>query len=507
MVGIEVIDLNEFIEFRNISKSFGSVEVLHDVSFSIKQGEIHALLGENGAGKSTILNIFHGVYQDYSGEIIYNHKPVKFQSVFEANHKGIAKVHQEINLVNELTVGENIALGQEDTKGIFVDRKKIDEKSNQILDELGCVFRSRTKVSDLTAGEKQLVLIAKALYSNANVISFDEPTAALSNNEIEHFFTIVKKLKANGVTIIYVSHRLAEIFQICDRVSVFLDGCYVNTFDAKTVSKRELIYSMVGRNVEMFAQRKLPNLYTDEVTLKVENLTKPGVYEGINFEARKGEIFGFYGLVGSKRTDVVRSIFGAEKDVKGTIYINQEKVTIHDPSDAIKYGIGLVPEERKSQGFIKFFNNGENITLTDIGRYIHHLLINDKEKLHSSEQYIDKLNVNPRDCRKKTANLSGGNQQKVVIAKWLHRHSNILILDEPTKGIDVGAKEEIYNLLEELASQGKTIIIVSSELPEVIGLCDTVLVMSEGKQVALLRGDDINEQDILKNALGGDLNE
>lgn len=499
--------MNEYIEFRNISKSFGKVEVLHDVNFSVKQGEIHALLGENGAGKSTLLNIFHGVYQDYTGEIYYESKKVKFKSVFDANKAGIAKVHQEINLVNELTVGENIALGQEDVKGVFVDRGKIEEKSNEILDELGCSFRSRTKVSKLTAGEKQMVLIAKALYTKAKLISFDEPTAAFSNNEIEHFFRIVNKLKAKGVTILYVSHRLDEIFKLCDRVTVFLDGCYVNTFDAKVVTKEELIFSMVGRDVLMFAKRKLPNLYTDEVVLKVENLYKEDTFKDINFEVRAGEIFGLYGLVGSKRTDVVRSLFGAENNVTGNIYIKNKLVSIKSPSDAINHGIGLVPEERKSQGFINVFNNGENVTLTDIGRYISNFLINDSEKLKSAESYINKLNVNPKDPKKKTANLSGGNQQKVVIAKWLHRNSDILILDEPTKGIDVGAKEEIYNLLEELASQGKTIIIVSSELPEICGLCDTVMVMSEGRQVAVLKDEGINEKGILKFALGGDMNE
>ena len=499
--------MNEYIAFKDISKSFGKIEVLHHINFSIKQGEVHALLGENGAGKSTLLNIFHGVYQDYSGEIVYNHEPVTFKSVFEANKAGIAKVHQEINLVNELTVGENIALGQEDIKGLFIDRKKIDKKANDILDELGCEFRSRTKVSALTAGEKQMVLIAKALYSNANTISFDEPTAALSNTEIEHFFAIIEKLKAKGVTIIYVSHRLPEIFQICDRVTVFLDGSYVNTFDVDKITKEELIYSMVGRDVGMFATRKMPKLYTNDVVLKVENLHKDKTFTDINFEVRKGEIFGLYGLVGSKRTDVVRAIFGAEEEVKGQIYIKGKKRRIHSPSDAIRYGIGLVPEERKSQGFIKVFNNSDNITLTDVSRYVNHLLINDHKKAESSHEYIDRLNVHPRDPKRLTSTLSGGNQQKVVIAKWLHRNSEIFILDEPTKGIDVGAKEEIYNLLEELASKGKSIIIVSSELPEICGLCDTVMVMSEGKQKAILSGEQINEREILKYALGGEIHE
>jgi ABC-type sugar transport system ATPase subunit len=342
------------------------------------------------------------------------------------------------------------------------------------------------------------------LFLNANTISFDEPTAALSNNEIDHFFNIVEKLKNKGVTILYVSHRLNEIFRICDRVSVFMDGEYVETFDAKTVSKERLIHSMVGRDVLMFAKRKMPDLYTDEVTLKVEHLTKPNVFKDISFEVRKGEIFGFYGLVGSKRTDVVRAIFGAEEYVTGDIYIKGKKCKIKSPSDAIKNGIGLVPEERKSQGFIKVFNNGENITLTDVDKYIKYLLINDRQKIKSSDTFMDKLNVNPRDSKRKTATLSGGNQQKVVIAKWLHRNSDILILDEPTKGIDIGAKEEIYNLLEELASKGKTVIIVSSELPEVVGLCDSVLVMSEGRQIKILQGKDINEKEILKYALGGD---
>lgn len=491
------------IKFDYIAKEFPGVKALDGVSFEIKKGEVHALLGENGAGKSTLLNIFHGVYPEYEGKIYINNKLVQFKNANDAIMFGISKVHQEVNLVQELTVGQNIVLGYEPKKGIFIDYKKLHKEANEILRRLRCKFKSEDLVTSLSTGEMQMISIAKALYHKAEIISFDEPTASLSNKEADTLFEIIKELQDNGITIIYVSHRLDEIFKIADRATILRDGKFVDTLNIKEVTREQLIKKMVGRDVSAFAVRNNDRQYKEEIVLRVENLTRNDVFEAVSFELRKGEILGFAGLVGSKRTDVVRAIFGADKKSSGQIYYKGKKVEITSTKQALKIGIGLIPENRKTQGFIKGFTNSSNVGLTCMDKFTKNGFVNHNKKDKNCEHFIAQMNLNPKDPHYFTANLSGGNQQKVVIAKWLSTEVDILILDEPTKGVDVGAKAEIYRLLEELVAKGKSIIMVSSELPEIIGMSDRVVIMHEGRKIKELNYDELSEEKILNYAMGG----
>lgn len=495
--------IEKIIEFKNVGKVFPGVRALDNVSFSINKGEIHALMGENGAGKSTLLNILHGVYTSYEGEVYLKGEKVEFENAHQAIISGIYKVHQEISLVEELTIGQNIALGAEPTKNGFIDYKKLHKKSNEILKKLKCRFKSEDSLKGLSLGEMQMIAIAKALYHDAKIISLDEPTASLSNREVMILFGIIRELQKNGITILYVSHRLDEIFAMCDRISILRDGTYINTFNVKDINKEQLIKNMVGRDTTLFAKREGDRKISNEVVLKVENLSVRDKFENINFELRKGEILGFSGLVGSKRTDIVRTIFGADKKDNGNIYINGKKVEIKNPKKAVKCGIGLVPENRKTQGFIKEFSNSKNIVITALDKILEKIFLNYSKKNKYSQELIDKMQLSPRNLEHKTANLSGGNQQKVVIAKWLFADVDIIILDEPTKGIDVAAKSEIYKLMEELVHSGKSIIMVSSELPEIIGMSDRVLVFNEGKIVKELNYNELSEEKILNYAMGG----
>ncbi|WP_156286106.1 sugar ABC transporter ATP-binding protein [Oceanivirga salmonicida] len=493
----------KIIEFKNITKIFPGVKALDNISFDIKKGEIHALMGENGAGKSTLLNILHGVYPVYDGNILLDNKRVSFNNTHEAIESGIYKVHQEISLVEELTIGQNIVLGKEPLKNGIIDYKKLHEKANEILKKLNCNFKSEDRVKGLSLGEMQMIAIAKALYHNAKIISLDEPTASLSNREVNILSKIIKELKKNGITILYVSHRIEEIFTLCDRITILRDGKYINTFNVKDINKNELIKNMVGRDMSLFANRGNERFIKDEIVLEVKNLTVNNKFKDINFVLKKGEILGFSGLVGSKRTDIVRCLFGADKKDSGEIFINGKKVDIKTPKDAVKNKIGLIPENRKTQGFIKDFSNSSNIVITAVDKLINYFMINYDKKKQNSEQLMNKLRVQPKDIDHKTFNLSGGNQQKIVISKWLFADADIIILDEPTKGIDVGAKSEIYKLMENLVKNGKSIIMISSELPEIIGLSDRVIVFNEGKQIKELMYTELNEEKILYYAMGG----
>ncbi|WP_203249097.1 sugar ABC transporter ATP-binding protein [Sporosarcina beigongshangi] len=492
------------VSFRNISKVYPGVKALDEVSFEIKQGEIHALLGENGAGKSTLLNTLHGVNNEYEGTVEIRGVAVSYKNANDAIKDGISKIHQEVSLIPELTVGQNITLGFEPKKGMFIDYKKLHKEANEILTRMRCRFKSEDLAGTLSTGEMQMIAIAKGLYHNAQVISFDEPTAALTNQEVDTLFSIIEDLKSNGITILYVSHRLDEVFQICDRATVLRDGKHIETFDIKDVTREQLIKKMVGRDVSAYAVRTKASAISEENVLEVENLTVNGVFEDINFHLKKGEILGIAGLVGSKRTDVVRTIFGATRKTGGTIKVNGKLVDIKSPEQGVKLGIGLVPENRKTQGFIKYFDNANNVGLSKMKKFTKFGLLNHKRVTENCNYYAEEINLRPKDPLYMTVNLSGGNQQKVVIAKWLSSDAEILILDEPTKGVDVGAKAEIYRVLEELIEMGKSIIVVSSELPEVLGLSDRIIVMREGKQVKEFKNNDLTEEDILQYAMGVD---
>lgn len=495
---------DHYIAFENISKRFPGCVALDDVSFSIKKGEIHTLLGENGAGKSTLLNILHGIYQPSDGTVSIDGKKVSFHSAHEAILFGIAKVHQEINVVPDMTVAQNIMLGCEPKKGIFIDYKKMNEEAETLLKRLKTNVKPTDKVGTLSTGQMQVLQIAKALHVNAKIISFDEPTSSLSANETETLFEIIGELKQQGITIIYISHRMEEIFRLSDRTTVLRDGKYIGTYEMQGLTKEKLIHSMIGRDVSMFAKRHKPSQVVEgEYVLEVKNLSKQGVFQDISFKLKKGEILGFFGLVGAKRTDVVQAVFGAEKITGGEIFLKGEKIVNRSPHDAVKRKIGLLPENRKTQGFVKDLSNASNICLPSLEKYTKKGLVNHKAKKKRAFELGKKVNLKPEDPDFMTVNLSGGNQQKVIIAKWLSTDADILIFDEPTKGIDVGTKAEIYHLMEELVAQGKSIIMVSSELPEVIGMSDRIIIMHEGEITGEMMRSEFSEDALLNLALGG----
>ena len=491
------------LSFQHISKSFPGVKALRDVSFSIRKGEVHALVGENGAGKSTLLNILKGIYQPDEGQIIYDGSSIKIKSPGHASSIGINMVHQEINLVPELTVGQNILLGNEPMgKGIAINYRELYRRCNEALKELDCPFSDKEQVKKLSAAQMQMIAIARSLMYNSKVVAFDEPTASLSNAETRHLFEIINKLKNNGTSIIYVSHRLEEIFEIADRVTVLRDGKVIDTLNVKDVDKKTLVRLMVGREVSEYMQHTA-NYSTEEVALKVENLTSDGVFENVSFELKRGEILGISGLVGSKRTDGVRAIFGADKFTSGNIYMNGKPIKIKSPNKAIKAGIALLPEERKSQGFIKLMSNDMNVNISSLDKSMKRGKLDYRALKKNTEYYIKELKITPPNPDMETTNLSGGNQQKIVLAKWLSINSQIIIFDEPTRGLDVGAKSEIYRLMDEFVRNGNSIIMVSSELPEILGMSDRIIVMHEGKAVATLNGAEATEVDVLHYAMGG----
>ena len=497
--------MGKAVEFEKINKYFPGVHVLKDVSFSVEKGEIHALLGENGAGKSTLLNILHGVYTEYDGTVKLHGKQARFRDTNDAIVNGkISKVHQETMVVKDLTVGQNVTLGYQPKKGLFIDFAKMHKEVDSILEELNCRFSSSDLVSGLTAGEMQMLAIARALYHHSNIISLDEPTASLTLKETEALFEVIRKLKSQGVTILYVSHRLEEIFEICDRASIMRDGEFIQTMEIEGTTREELIHAMVGRNVNSVAVRLKESPMTDEIVLKVEDL-KGEKFNDINFELKKGEILGFFGLVGAGRTEVMRSIIGADRKLGGEIYLKGRRVNGRwNTTKALKYGIGLLPEDRKTQGFMNLSTNVENVSISSLEKYLTVGFVDDKKKIKNAEHYFEEMDVHPRRVDYLTKNMSGGNQQKVILARWMSTNADILIFDEPTKGVDVGAKAEIYRLMEQLVEEGKSIIVISSELPEVIGVSDRIFVMCEGKITAELQNRvDFNTNYILDNAIGG----
>ncbi len=493
------------VEFVKINKRFPGVHVLKDISFTVEEGEVHALMGENGAGKSTLLNILHGVYPEYEGDVLLHGKKVAFKNPNDAILNGnIYKVHQETMVVEDITVGQNITLGYEPKKGIFIDFAKMHSDVDAILEELDCTFRSRDMVRDLTAGEKQMLAIAKAVYHHSDIISLDEPTTSLTQKETDALFRIVAKLKADGITILYVSHHLEEIFEICDRASIMRDGQYIQTMNIKDTTREELIHAMVGRNVSSSAERLKPSPRTDEVVLKVDHLTNGHQIKDVSFELHKGEILGFFGLVGAGRTETMRAIIGADIFTGGSISLKGRPIpSSWNTSKALHYGIGLLPEDRKTQGFMKLQTNYQNIAISSLERYMTGIFLDDNKKQENAKHFFDELDVHPRRIDYLTVNMSGGNQQKVILARWMSTAVDVIIFDEPTKGVDVGAKAEIYRLMEELVAEGKSLIVVSSEIPEVMGISDRIIVMSEGLMTATLDREQFDSHKILDYAIGG----
>jgi len=498
------------LQMQNITKEFPGVKALESVSFDLHAGECHALVGENGAGKSTLMKILSGVYPhgSYRGEILIDGQIQRFYNVSDAELAGIAIIFQELSLIKELSVAENIFLGNFPSKFGLVDWRLMNEKTEELLEELHLDVSPQTLVGDLTIGKQQLVEIAKALSKNARILVLDEPTSALTEAETEHLFKILKKLKARGVGLIYISHKLDEVFSISDRITILRDGQTITTKKTGEFSKNEVISLMVGRALENIFTRA-PSQPGREV-LRVENLSlydafipEKKVLENISFSLFEGEVLGVAGLMGAGRSELLMAIFGAWQGKKlGKIFINGKQVNIKSPIDAIQAGIGFVTEDRKRYGLILEKDILENSTLASLKNISGKFLTNRVRELATVEELMQSLRIKASSASTITANLSGGNQQKVVLGKWLLTQPKILLLDEPTRGIDIGSKQEIYSQIDRLAKQGIAILLVSSELPELLGLSDRILVLHEGRLSACLSKLEASAEKIMIAATG-----
>lgn len=488
------------LSMKGITKSFSGVAALKNAALDLKAGEVVALMGENGAGKSTLMKILTGIYSKDSGEIKYMGQEVCYKGPAESEEAGISIVHQELNMMNDLTVAQNLFIGREEMNGFLIDDKKMNEKAGELFKVLKIDINPAEKIGNLTVGKQQMVEIAKAISSNAKVIIFDEPTAALTDSEIEELFKVIRDLKEKGTGMVYISHRMDEINVISDRVIVMRDGEYVGTLITKECSKDDIIKLMVGRTI--FGEPKTAsNVAKDApVVLKCENLNRGKAVKNVSFELKRGEILGFSGLMGAGRTEVARLIFGADKKDSGKIFINGKEVNINTPEDAVAHGIGYLSEDRKRFGLIVDKSIEENTVISSLNNFVKGIFIDKTKSKEVSERYVESLKTKTPSVSQLVKKLSGGNQQKVVIAKWLVRNSDILIFDEPTRGIDVGAKSEIYALMESLAKDGKSIIMISSELPEVLRMSDRVIVMCEGRITGTLDIAEANQEVIMESA-------
>ncbi|MCC3381165.1 sugar ABC transporter ATP-binding protein [Paenibacillus farraposensis] len=490
------------IQMKGIYKAFGTNQVLSGVDFDLREGEVHALMGENGAGKSTLMNILIGLHRRDEGTIIIDGQETYFNSPKEAEQKGIAFIHQELNVWPEMTVLENLFIGKEMTsKWGFLDSSKMKALANEQFDKLAVKLPLNGEAGDCSVGQQQMIEIAKALMTDAKVIVMDEPTAALTEREIQKLFEVIASLKKDGVSIVYISHRMEEIFAICDRITVMRDGKTVDTQAIPDTNFDEVVRKMVGRELtERYPERTSA---LGEVVLEVKNASHKGLFENVNFTVRSGEIVGFSGLMGSGRTEIMRALFGLDALDSGEILLRGKKVSIRKPDDAVKLGIGFITEDRKDEGLVLDFSIRENMVLPNLFSFTSKGLISGKKELDFVNALIKRLQIKTQSGETPVRSLSGGNQQKVVIAKWVGIGPNVLILDEPTRGVDVGAKREIYQLMNELTERGVAIIMVSSELPEVLGMSDRIFVVHEGKISGELSREEATQENIMTLATGG----
>ena len=489
----------------NIEKTFPGVRALKGVNLNVKRGEVHALVGENGAGKSTLMKCLIGIQPVTSGEIIFDGEYISKYNTADALNMGISMIHQELSPVAYRPIMENIWLGREPlNKFGLVDHQKMYEDSKAVLDQIDLQVDPKTLMVNLTVAQMQMVEIAKAISYNAKLIIMDEPSSSLTEREEQQLFSIIHRLKAEGRSIIYISHRLAEIFEVADRVTVFRDGANVGEADVKDITTEELIAMMVGRKMDdMF-----PKIDTDKegVVLEVKNLSHRKYFHNVSFTVRKGEILGFAGLVGAGRTEVMETIYGIRPHTEGQIFLHGQPVEIHNPGEAINMGISFLTEDRRGTGIFPLLSIDTNIAIPNYDKYLTKLgLVDQKAVDKACAKYVEAIQIKTPSLKQKIMNLSGGNQQKVLLARWLMTEPDVLILDEPTRGIDVGAKAEIYQLMSELADQGKCIIMVSSELPEVLGMSDRIVVMHEGKITGILdNGPDVTQEVLMRYATGTD---
>jgi ribose transport system ATP-binding protein len=487
---------------EGIEKTFPGVHALSQCQFELRPGEVHALVGENGAGKSTLMKVFAGVYAKDAGRIIYQGKEVEIPNPRAAQHLGISMIHQELNLMPHLTVAQNIFIGREPRRGVrfILDEKAINDKTQQLLDMLHLKLDPRAKVADLTVAKQQMVEIAKALSFDSKVLIMDEPTAALTEAEIEELFRLIRQFRDKGVGIVYITHRLEELKQISDRITVMRDGRYVDTVRTQDAKIDQIISMMVGRTIYE-ASPEVPENPSQEVVLEVKRLNRGNVIKDVSFSLKRGEILGFAGLMGAGRTEVARAIFGADAVDSGEIYVLGKKAHIKSPSNAVKHSIAYLSEDRKRYGVTLGMDVENNIVLAAFNKFLGFLGWVNQAKTHTTAEYfVQALSIKTPGLQQKVKNLSGGNQQKIVVGKWLTADTNILIFDEPTRGIDVGAKSEIYRLLNDLAQQGKSIIMISSELPEILRMSHRVIVMCEGRVTGELSSAEATQEKIMKYA-------
>jgi ribose transport system ATP-binding protein len=497
------METNIMVVLKNISKRFPGVLALNNVSVSFRQGEVHVLLGENGAGKSTLVKIIAGVYSKDSGEMILDGRPVDFRKVRDAQEAGIAIIHQELNLLPERSIAQNIFVGREpEIKGLpgVIDKKKMVKDSTELLSDLGVALDPNMQVKKLSIAQQQMVEVVKALSFNLKVIIMDEPTSSLTKNEIDKLFEIIGKLKERGVCVIYISHRMDEIGRIGDRVTIMRDGEYIDTVDAKTMNMDEVIAKMVGRKIEQLYKRSFNK--AGDVALQTFNLC--GLcFRNVNIKVHTGEIVSLSGLIGAGRSELAKAIFGYEPIEGGHYIFFGKKVTHTSPPKSTGAGIAFLPEDRKAEGLILQMPIKSNIISSCLKKVFPNYFLNNAKEKKMGDRFVKEMHIATPDCEKIIGELSGGNQQKVVIAKWLASESKFLIFDEPTRGIDVGAKAEIYQLMDRLAGQGYAILMISSELGEVVGISDRVYVMREGEVVSELARDQLTQEELVSWAVRG----
>lgn len=488
------------LEMKNIDKRFGGVHALNNVDFTLKRGEVHALVGENGAGKSTLVKILIGLYKQDSGTIILDGEEVDFRSVRDGQNHGISMIFQEFNQINVMTVMENIYLGREPkTASGAVDFKKMYKDSKELLAQLGVDLDPKVKIRDLTVAKHQLVEIIKAISLDAQIIIMDEPTSALSHQEIEYLHDMVMKLKAQGKTIVYISHKMEEIFKVCDRITVLRDGQFIFTGEVSEVTEKDLIFMMVNRDIsELFPKQESE---IKEVVLEVKNLTVPGKFRDVSFQLHRGEIFGVAGLMGAGRTELMEAIVGKLQPSSGEIHLHGQLIKNRMPGDAIARGIAMVPEDRKKDGVFLKLSVKNNVLMSALKKCQKGLSLNKKLEKQYFEEYREKLEIKASGEKQLCMNLSGGNQQKVAVARVLNADPEIIILDEPTRGIDVKTKSEIHRLMSALAARGKAVLMVSSELPEIMGMSDRVLVLHEGDMTGILERKNATAEKIMELAV------
>ncbi|MFS0853824.1 sugar ABC transporter ATP-binding protein [Microbacterium sp. 179-I 3D4 NHS] len=493
------------LKVEGISKGFPGVQALKDVHLEVRSGEVLVLVGENGAGKSTLMKILSGIYTKDEGTISFEGQEVELTGPLQAQELGITIIHQELNLMPDLTVAQNIFVGREPKIGPFLSERKLNAQTAELLQRLDIQLNPRQRVGDLTVAEQQMVEIAKALSFNAKVLIMDEPTSALTDSEVETLFVLIEQLKARGTGIVYISHRMDELRRLADRVTVLRDGAYIGSLEKSEISIPKIIEMMVGRPIDEGTRPSAREHLNDPVVLEVQDLSTKSLLKDVSFQLHKGEILGFAGLMGAGRTETARAIIGADPSDGGTITIGGRSTKISQPADAVKHGVGYLSEDRKLLGLMLEQDVTFNTVLASLGSYANALgWMGDGKAKNRTKEYVQQLRVKTPSVNQVVKLLSGGNQQKVVIARWLMRDCDILIFDEPTRGIDVGAKEEIYRLMQQLAEQGKSIIVISSELPEILRVANRIAVFANGRITGTLRNEEASQEKIMQLAAHGE---